>query len=378
MFDYQRNSRFFAQVAEEIKDLGVEELTELNAKNISPVYRGIYFDADKSTLYAVNYHCRYLTRILAPLLAFHCHDTAYLYKKAKNVNWGELFTPDHSLAITATVSHSRITHSRYAALKLKDAIVDHFMEARSKRPRIDTMHPDIRLDLHIEQNLATISWDASGGSLHRRGYRKESIEAPIQETVAAAIIGLSKWDGSQALYDPMCGSGTLLIESMMRYCRIPAGFLRQRFGFEMLPDFDQALWLKTKHASDENIKSLPIGIISGSDISATAVDAARKNASVFRQGRNVKLRAMDFREIESLTTTIVCNPPYGVRLGSKDEAAELYKQFGDFLKQRCKGSTAYIYFGDRKMIPQLGLKPAWKKPLKNGGLDGRLVKFGIY
>jgi putative N6-adenine-specific DNA methylase len=201
----------------------------------------------------------------------------------------------------------------------------------------------------------------------------------MQETVAAAVIGLSNWDGAQPLYDPMCGSGTLLIEAMMRYCRIPANFLRQRFGFEMLPDFDQTLWLKVKNASDENIRTLPTGIINGSDISATAVGASRKNAFAFHRGRNLKLRAMDFQAIESLpNTTIVCNPPYGIRLGSKEDAVVLYKQFGDFLKQRCKGSTAYIYFGDRKLIPEIGLKPSWKKPLKNGGLDGRLVKFDIY
>lgn len=379
MFDYQRNSRFFAQVAEEIKDLAVDELTHLNAKNISPAYRGVYFDADKAALYSVNYSSRYLTRILAPLIAFHCHDTKYLYKKAKEVDWGDLFSPDHSLAITATVSHSRITHSRYAALKLKDAIVDHFMESHSRRPRIDTIQPDIRLDLHIEQNLATISLDTSGGSLHRRGYRMESVEAPMQETLAAAIIGLSQWDGIQPLYDPMCGSGTLLIEAMVQYCRIPAGVLRQRFGFEMLPDFDKQIWMKIKQELDKNIKPLVKGMISGSDISDSAVNAARKNTSAFRQGRNVQLLKMDFRDIQSLSnTTLICNPPYGVRLGSKEDAAELYRQFGDFLKQRCKGSTAFIYFGDRKLIPKIGLKSAWKKPLKNGGLDGRLVKFEIY
>ena len=165
----------------------------------------------------------------------------------------------------------------------------------------------------------------------------------------------------------------------MRYCRIPAGFLRQRFGFEMLPDFDQALWMKIKRTSNENIRSLPTELIGGSDISGKAVDAVMKNLSAFRQGSNIPLKVMNFQAIKSLSdATIICNPPYGVRLGSKKGAAELYKQFGDFLKQRCKGSTAYIYFGDRTLISKIGLKPSWKKPLKNGGLDGRLAKFEIY
>jgi putative N6-adenine-specific DNA methylase len=161
MFDYQHNNRFFAQIAEEIKELCVEELSKLKAQNISPVYRGIYFNADKRTLYAVNYHSRYLTRILAPLLTFHCHDTRYLYKKAKGVNWDDLFSVDHSFAIFATVTHSRITHSQYAARRLKDAVVDHFIESCGKRPRIDTIKPDVWLNLHIDHNLATISLDTA-------------------------------------------------------------------------------------------------------------------------------------------------------------------------------------------------------------------------
>jgi putative N6-adenine-specific DNA methylase len=379
MFDYQHNNRFFAQIAEEIKELGVEELSKLKAQNISPVYRGIYFNADKRTLYAVNYHSRYLTRILAPLLTFHCHDTRYLYKKAKGVNWDDLFSVDHSFAIFATVTHSRITHSQYAARRLKDAVVDHFIESCGKRPRIDTIKPDVWLNLHIDHNLATISLDTSGGSLHRRGYRLETVDAPMQETIAAAIIGLAEWDGSRPLYDPMCGSGTLLIEAMQRYCRIPAGLLRPHFGFESLPDFDHALWSNVKREADKTIRSLARGMIAGSDISDKAIKVAKKNASRFPQGGTIRLMVTNFQKITELTDmTIVSNPPYGVRLGTKESADQLYGLLGDFLKQRCKRSTAFIYFGDRKQIPAIGLKPAWKKPLNNGGLDGRLAKFEIY
>jgi putative N6-adenine-specific DNA methylase len=379
MFDYQRTNRFFAQVSHEMEALGVEELAGLNAWNICPAYRGIYFEADKTVLYAINYTSRYLTRVLAPLITFDCHTTRYLYKKAEGLNWGELFGTGHSFAIFATVTHSQITHSRYAALCLKDAIVDHFRDSYAKRPRIDTIKPDVWINLHIEHDRATISLDTSGGSLHRRGYRQALVEAPMQETVAAAIIGLSGWDGSRPIYDPMCGSGTLLSEALMRYCVIPSGILRQRFGFEFLPDFDRTLWLGIKRTADKAICPLPAGLIAGSDVSPEAVGAARKNTVCLPHGSKIGLEIRDFQKIEGLpNTTIVSNPPYGVRLGTKRSAGRLYRLLGDFLKQRCQGSVAYIYFGDRKLIPEIGLRPAWKKPLRNGGLDGRVAKFEIY
>jgi putative N6-adenine-specific DNA methylase len=379
MFDYQRTNCFFAQVSDEMEALGAEELARLNARHIRPAYRGIYFEADPATVYSINYNSRYLTRVLAPLLTFNCHNTRYLYRKAKGMNWAELFSADHSFAVFATVVHSQITHSRYAALCLKDAIVDYFVDSCAKRPRIDTIKPDVWINLHIEYDHATISLDTSGGSLHRRGYRQATVEAPMQETVAAAIIGLTEWEGSSPLYDPMCGSGTLLSEALMRYCRIPSGNLRRRFGFEFLPDFDRTLWLALKQAADDAIRPPARGIIAGSDLSGRAVEAARKNIDCLPHGSQIELKVLDFQEIEGLPdTTIVSNPPYGIRLGTKGTTGRLFSVLGDFLKQRCKGSTAYIYFGDRRRIPEIGLRPAWKKPLRNGGLDGRLAKFEIY
>jgi len=312
-------------------------------------------------------------------MTFQCHATRYLYKKARDLNWGSLFSAGHSFAVYATVANSLITDSHYAALCLKDAIVDHFRESCGKRPRIDTVQPDLWFNLHIENNRATISLDTSGGSLHRRGYRPATVEAPMQETVAAALIGLTEWDGSQPLYDPMCGSGTLLTEAMMRYCRIPSGLLRRRFGFEFLPDFDGGLWLELKRRADEAMRPLPEGLIAGSDLSRAAVEAARKNAACLPHGKGVRLEVRDFQEIEGLQDrTIVSNPPYGVRLGTKSDARDLYRLLGDFLKQRCRGSIAYIYFGDRGLISNIGLRPTWKKPLRNGGLDGRVARFEIY
>jgi putative N6-adenine-specific DNA methylase len=379
MLEYQQTHRFFAQVAGGLEELGAEELFKLNANHIRPVFRGIHFEADHAALYRINYTSRYLTRVLAPLISFPCYHTDAIYKKAKAINWAGLFTVDHTFAIFANVSNSKITHSQYAALRLKDAIVDYFRDRFETRPNIERINPDVWINLHIENNRATISLDTSGGSLHRRGYRKKTVEAPMQETVAAAIIRYVEWDGLKPIYDPMCGSGTLLSEALLAHCCIPAGFLRKRFGFEFLPDFDNEIWQSEKKEADQQIRQLPDKLISGSDISSKAVEAARTNFRSLPAGININLTVMDFQNIQNLNDRIIiCNPPYGIRLGKKQDIGKFYKAFGDFLKQRCQGSAAVIYFGNRELLKHIGLKPSWKKPLENGGLDGRLAKFEIY
>jgi len=379
MFEYQERRRFFAPIPDGVEDLAVGELIELGAERVTPVYRGVYFDSDQATLYRINYRSRLLTRILAPLLTFRCHSTKYLYKRSKEIPWSNLFRVDQTFAVFSTVSHSQIKHSRYAALCLKDAIVDFFRERYDKRPDIHKADPDARISLHIENDQAAISFDTSGGSLHRRGYRKETVEAPMQEMLAAAVVKHMEWDGARPLYDPMCGSGTLLSEALMAYCRIPSGLLRKRFGFELMPDFDKDLWATVKRESDRRIRPLPAGIISGSDLSGKAVRAARKNFEALPYGDRIHLKVIDFRSIGDLShRVIVANPPYGIRLEKGKDLAPLYREIGDFLKRKCKDSTAYIYFGNRDLIRHIGLRTAWKRPLGSGGLDGRLVKFEIY
>jgi len=379
MFIYQQTHRYFAQIAESLEELGAEELAKLNAQNISPAYRGIFFDADRETLYRVNYMSRLITRVLAPIATFQCHSTDYLYRKAKEIPWEAFFTIEHSFAVFANTSNSKIRHSQYAALRLKDAIVDHFRKDSGKRPDVKRVGSDVSINLHIENNRATVSLDTSGESLHRRGYRRETVEAPMQETVAAAMIRLTGWDGSKPLYDPMCGSGTLISEALMHYCRIPAGIFRKQFGFEFLPDYDATIWKRVKETADQRIRGLPEGLISGSDVSVEAVAAARTNNRCLPNGESISLKAMDFRDIEELThRVIVCNPPYGIRLDKQRDLHGFYRTLGDFLKQRCAGSCAYIYFGNRELIKHIGLKPSWKRPLMNGGLDGRLVRYDMY
>jgi len=378
MFTYQKTNRYFAQIARGLEDPGTEELTELGASEVKPAYRGIYFNANTETLYRINYHSRLCTRILAPLLQFDCHSTKYLHKTAIKMDWSQLLSSRNTFAINATTANSNIRHSQYAGLTLKDAIADHFRDKYDSRPSVDTKNPDVWLNLRIDRNKATISLDTSGGSLHRRGYRKETVEAPMQETVAAAMIRFTEWDGKDPLLDPMCGSGTILCEALMHYCHIPAAYLRTRFGFEMMPDFDEALWKQVKKDGNNRIRRLPKGLISGSDKDSQAIAAAKTNCRMLPHGEKILLHTKQYQELgDTANTCIVSNPPYGIRMKRHENMAGFIEKFGNFLKNRCPGSTAYLYFGNPELIKNIGLRTTWKKPLMNGGLSGILTKYRL-
>jgi 23S rRNA (guanine2445-N2)-methyltransferase len=379
MFEYQKTGRFFAQVAGQMEEYGAAELKEFGVKEITPVYRGVWFKTDIEHVYRVNLWARLLTRVLAPLLTFSCHSTDYLYTTAKKMEWEKIFTSDQTFAIFATVSNSKITHSQYASLKLKDAIADYFLEKEGIRPDVNREDPDVWINLHIDKNKAHISLDTSGGSLHKRGYRINSVPAPMQETLAAAIIRISGWQGLEPLLDPMCGSGTLLAEALLHFCRIPSAFLRKKFGFENLPDFDKEKWLEIQQSAGRVRRPLLDGLLSGCEKEQRAVNAARSNLNSLQHGHLVRVQKRDFREHPGLENgVIISNPPYGIRMGDEKQLEPLYKDLGDFLKQKCKGSTAWIFCGNRNLIPHLGLKPSRKIPLVNGNLDGRLLKVQVY
>ena len=379
MYEYQQSGRYFAQAADDIKDIAETELLELGAVDTSHSYRGIYFNADQESLYRINLHSRLINRVLAPLKTFDCHSDNYLYKVGKQIHWEDFLNSEQTLAVFASVTQSNINHSKFAALRLKDAIVDYFRERDGKRPSIDRRNPNLWLNVHIEKNVAIISVDTSGGSLHRRGYRTESTQAPMNETLAASIIRYTEWDGQTPIYDPLCGSGTLLCEAYLAATKTPSANLRSKFGFERLPDFDVELWAKAKKDVDNQLEPISNNLIQGSDIDSKAVAAAKINSAVIDPAAQIKIIQKDIFEIEKLeNTTIVCNPPYGIRMEKKKDLSTFYKDIGDFLKQRCTNSTAFIYFGDRKYIKQIGLRSSKKWILSNGGLDGRLVKYEMY
>jgi putative N6-adenine-specific DNA methylase len=379
VFDYQQSGRHFAQIAGELEADGAAELGELGARDVEPVRRGAFFRAERAVLYRISYRSRLVVKVLTPLLSFDCPSPQILYDRARSLDFRALFAPSDTFAVFANVSESRVTHSQYAALRLKDAIVDQFREREGRRPDVDRVHPDVIFALHLHRDRATISLESTGGSLHRRGYRRASVAAPLQETLAAAIIRHTGWQGERPLVDPFCGSGTLLAEALMHYCHVPAGYLRQTFGFMRLPDFDSALWQRERAAADAAIRPLPPKLISGSDLDPAAVRAARRNLARLPGGHEVGLEVADFRSRAGFSGhTIVCNPPYGVRLGSAAEARDLYRDLGDFLKERCQGSTAFVFVGDPALGQAVGLRPASRTAMVNGALRGRLCRFEVF
>ncbi len=380
MYDYQKKKEYFAQVPGMMEELCETELIELGAESTKVAYRGICFQADASVLYKINYNSRLTSRVLAPLISFNCDDTKLLRKTAEKIKWNDFFTIDQSFAITASVSNSSITNSLAASQYLKDGIVDYFRSISSgKRPDVNIENPDIRFNLHIERNIATISVDTSGKSLHKRGYRLLAGEAPMQETLAAAIIRISKWDGEKPLWDCMCGSGTILGEALMHYCRIPAQKARTNFGFFYLPDFNKQLWDKIKDECDKKIRPLPKGLIAGSDISEKALYYAKENLSRLPFSENIELTCQPFQQVEEFENgTLITNPPYGIRIGTSEEAKLIFKELGDFLKQKCRGTSAFIYAGDPSLRKSIGLKTTRRIPLVNGKLEGVLVQIDSY
>ncbi|UOD34362.1 class I SAM-dependent RNA methyltransferase [Deferribacteraceae bacterium V6Fe1] len=379
MYQFLKTNRYFAVVLDNLEQIAAEELEELGAAEINTKYRGVSFTASKETLYKIVYCSKIPTRILAPIITFDCHSTKYLYKTAKSVNWDDFLPIDKTFAIFSSVSNSLITHSQYASLCLKDAIADYFRDKYGERPNVKPKTPDVWFNLYINDNKATISLELTGGSLHRRGYRKNSLEAPMMENLAAGIIRISKWNGETPLYDPFCGSGTILAEALLKVCNIPSCYNRENLGIFYMPDFERKTFNSVKKCSLEDIKPLPINLISGSDIDKRAIQIAKENLRLIPHGEKVKLTVADFSKIKNIeNSTIITNPPYGKRLGEKSEVNRLITSFGDFLKNNCKGSKAYVYFGNRELIKKVGLKTSMKMPLKNGGLDGRLTLYEIY
>ncbi len=374
------HNRYFAVVSGSLEKHSRGELEDFGAQIIQEIPRGISFSCDRQCLYRILYEARLLQRVLMPLLHFDCHSIKYLYQQAKkNIDWTSLFNSDQHFGIDSNVSNSFTRHSLYAGQILKDAICDSFRERFGARPSFSNKEPDILFNLHIHENKATISLDILGQSMHKRGYRKSSVDAPLQETLAAAMLKLGAWDRTVPLWDPMCGSGTILTEALMLCCDIPAGYLRDHRRLKLMPGFDAELWDKIVGLANGRIHPLPHGLIRGSDINPDAIEASRENLSCLPFGDKVSLSIGRIESYQgNFSGIIFSNPPYGVRLSNSADVGKIYMAMGDFLKRHCKGSIAYILCGSKDLVPKLRLRAHWTKSLKNGDLDSRLAKIVIH
>ena len=354
------------------------ELKQLGAQDVVVGNRIVHFKGDKGFMYKANLCLRTALKILVPIHTCTVATEADLYKAAYNFQWNKYFSVQHTFSIDSVVFGELFTHSLYETQKVKDAIADQFRAAVGSRPSVDLKSPDVRINVHIDRNQCTFSLDSSGPSLHLRGYRSATNIAPLNEVLAAGLIQLSNWDTRTDFLDPMCGSGTLLIEAAMLSCNIPANINRPAFAFEKWTDWDEDLYLTIEEAQLNKIQGLS-GTISGFDKAPSAVKKAQDNI------RNANLE--DFISVgknnffySGKTSDdplhLLTNPPYGERLAG--DITALYKQFGDTLKQKYTNTQAWMITSNLEAVKHLGLRPSRKIKLFNGKLEARLMHYAIY
>lgn len=355
-----------------------EELTAMGAQNVEPLYRAVSFEGDKQLMYKANYCCRTALRILKPITSFVARNELALYNNIFKIQWHEIFNINETFAIDAVTSGNYFTHSQYAALKVKDAIADEFREHFGARPSVDVDNPDLRINVHIENEKVTVSFDSSGESLHKRGYRKNVDKAPMNEVLAAGLIKLTGWKCDSNFVDCMCGSGTLPIEAAMLAMGLPAGFFRKKWGFMTWHDFDKELWQNVMLDAGAEMEEFNYEILA-SDHSAKAVEIAKANIENAHLQYDIKLSKQDMFDVVPPKGggIMIINPPYGERLEEKD-IINLYRGIGDALKKNFKGFEAWIISSNKDALKLIGLKPSKKIDVYNGPLECKFEKFEIF
>ncbi|HEY8504061.1 MAG TPA: THUMP domain-containing protein [Gemmataceae bacterium] len=369
---------FFATCARGLEPLTARELTDLGASDVTPGRGGVRFTGDRATLYKANLWLRTAVRVLQPLLEADVSSPDELYEAVRTIDWREYMTPDHTLAVDCNVRDSKITHSQYAARRVKDAICDQFRERCGRRPSVDPEEPMVGLNLHVFRDRAVLSLDSSGASLHKRGYRPVLTKAPLNEALAAGLVLQTGWSGEAPLVDPMCGSGTLPIEAAwIALCR-PPGLTRKRFGFQGWIDYDVALWTSLRDEARRGVRNRLEFPILGSDLRADAVAFSVKNARAAGVGhllRFTRRDVRDFRPPEGPPGVLICNPPYGERIGEVREMVPLYRALGELIRDRCKGWKCFVFTAERSPVRELGMAPVRQTPFFNGKIPCRLLRF---
>ena len=369
---------FVAKTLYGLEKVLAEELITLGASNVEPVNRAVLFKGDRELLYKVNYCSRTALSVLMPISEFRIGSKDDLYKKGSGIEWDSLMEADDTFSIVPVVNSPHFDHTGYAGLILKDAIADYFRKKYGRRPSVDTKNPRIVINLHISNNLVTVSVDSSVIPLFKRGYRKEQTTAPLNEVLAAGILLISGWNASAPLTDPMCGSGTFPVEAGLIACQIPPGRFRQFFGFMQWKDFDKELFDKVRNQADSGIRKSPVKIF-GSDISEEAVQQAETNISGAGLREVIDLKVSDFKDLKPINENgfLFLNPPYGQRL-QPDDPEQLYAMIGSALKHNYPGHTAWLITSDKDSLKKVGLKPKEKHILFNGALECVLLKYELY
>lgn len=376
------NTEIFDMVAKTfqgLEDVLAEELRNLGALNVEPGRRMVSFQGNKEMLYKANLHCRTALRILKPFYSFRAHTPEKLYDRVKEYDWTTLLSPEKTFAIDVTVNSSEFTNSRFVTYRVKDAIVDFFTDRnpQGKRPSVRLTDADVMINVHISESEVTLSLDSSGESLHKRGWREAQTEAPINEVLAAGIILKTGWRGDSPFVDPMCGSGTFLVEAALIAANIAPGIYRKSFAFERWSDFDPLLW-DSLYNDDSAEREITCPII-GADMSPKAVAIATENlkragvaASV-----TVELKPLSQWTEAPADGVLVTNPPYGERL-RPDDIDALYSLIGSKLKHVFTGYHAWIIGYRDEQFAKIGLAPSFREPLLNGALECELREYVIF
>lgn len=369
---------YFATCARGLETNLANELRELHASGVKIGRGGVAFSGDIALLYKANLWLRTAVRVLRPVLE-HCVESPdELYAAVQSVDWTQHLTPEHTLAVDCNVRDSRITHSQYAARRVKDAICDQFVAKCGRRPSVDPERPMIPLNLHIYKNNAVLSLDSSWDSLHKRGYRPVLTKAPLNEALAAGLVLTTGWHGGTPLVDPMCGSGTFAIEGAWIALHRPPGLTRKHFGFMGWMDFNIELWTAVRDEARAGVLKKLSAFIGGSDVRHDAIEHAKANARAAGVGHLLvfdRHELNDFRPPEGSPGILICNPPYGERIGEERELRPLYKLIGEVFAERCAGWSCFVFTSNDAPWRQIGMKPTSVAPFWNGKIACRLLRF---
>ena len=408
------NHKYFAVSARGIETVTAAELEKLGAQGVRAVSGGVHFEGDMLLLYRVSLWLRTASRILRPLREFAAQNSEMLYSQTRRVRWEDYLDPTKTLAVQATIEGAAkraehaasnpqgstagrperfrgkdsrsppprqgIDHSMFAALKIKDAIVDRLRREQGERPNVDKENPDIIVHAHFAGGRCILSLDATGSSLHERGYRLRATAAPLKETLAATIIDLTGWDGRAPFFDPMCGSGTLVIEAAMKAMQMAPGLSRRSFGFQRWPEFDGKAWQRVVDEARKQKLAAPPGEIMANDCDPEAVEAAMENARRAGVEQFIRFGVRQFGAMTPPTEQpgfLVTNPPYGARIGEEAEIKALYEEMSEVLKTRYAGWQVFILAGNLTLARHISLIATEKTRLNNGPLECRLLKFEI-